>query len=540
MWLPLSSLRLVAVSVSLCLLLTSLAVVDDFPTSVLTQTPNQLIALLKRASDSEMIATSIEPSPSRGGIQYSVAFAKNTGGEAWVFLVNIDRKRLNAANKEYANEGYENTIQCSASAGGKLYYTALWTRAKAKPVALVLPSEPIPTSGQTSAGSRPLDDMIVEFLKEHNVSGVTIAVAKDGRLVYSRGFGYADVTALEAMQPDAQMRIASISKPVTSVAIMMLVQQGQLTMDEPVAPLLEKAGFPKATGDERWNKITVRHLLNHSGGWDRDVSKDPMFQVVEATKELKLRKPARQADIVRWKLGQPLDFDPGQKYAYSNFGYCILGRIVAVVSGKSYEDWVAENILAPRGMKDTRPGKTPLSDRGQTEVRYHMQQMTKHSPFWASLPVTDRGRFPKVSPLVEEPYGRWDLEVMDAHGGWVSSATDLLRFVAGLDDADAPLLSESSRQAMVSRPQLSTDQAGGGYWYGCGWSVRPRGGEKGLNGHSIWHNGALAGTSTLLVRRWDGFSWAVLFNTDSSQNGERLSGLIDSKMHQAIDSVSEW
>lgn len=541
MWLPHAARHCVTLTttVLLWLFMVTLSAADDFSGTARNQTPDQLITLLQRASEAKMIAATIIPTTSRGRIRFHVTFDRNSAEQAWVFLVNVDRKRLNEADLEYKGQGYENTIQCSASAGGKRYYTALWTLSKSAPVSLVLPDGEIPESGPTSAAVRPLDEMLTAFLKEHNVSGATVAVAKDGRLVYSRGFGYADVAALQKMQPDAQMRIASVSKPITAVAIMMLIQQGKLTPGTLVVPLLRKAGLPAPTADERWNDVTVQHLLNHTGGWDREVSKDPMFQVISTAKALNLKKPTRPTDIIRWQLTKSLDFAPGQKYAYSNFGYSILGRLVAIVSGQRYEDWVAENILVARGMKDTRLGKTRLADRGPTEVRYHMQTMTKHAPFWGGGSKATRSLDPKTVPHVEEPYGRWDLEVMDSHGGWVSSAPDLLRFVAGLDDAGGPLMSKAMHDVMLSEP--GPPVAGPIVWYGCGWSVRSAGsGRSSLGRHNIWHNGALAGTSALLVRRWDGFSWAVLFNTDRSTNGERLSSLIDGKLHHAIDSISEW
>lgn len=525
-------------------LLTSLCVVSllaspvaaDFPASVRDQTPNQLLVLMKRAPAEDMIITDVRASTSGGSILYSASFEKNDDGVAWMFLLHVDRKRFARAQKDYEREGYQTSLLRSVTAGGKRYYTAIWTREKEKPQALVLPSGPIPSSGASHDGTLPLDEMVTAFLEEHNVAGATVAVAKHGKLLYSRGFGYADVTVLQKMQPDATMRIASVSKPITGVAIMMLIDQGKLTLDTTVMPVLRNAGFPKPTGDERWDEITVRHLLNHAGGWDRGVSEDPMFQVIEASRALKLKKPARQSDIIRWKLGHPLDFDPGQKYVYSNFGYCILGRIIAAVSGQRYEEWVTENILKPRGMVDTRLGKTPIADRGESEVRYHMQKLTKHTSYWDSV-----RNGVKATPLVEAPYGRWSVEVMDAHGGWVSSAPDLLRFIGGLDDWDRPLMSEASIQQMLARPQLKDTGSEASYWYGGGWSVRSAGrGGKILDRRNIWHNGALSGTSTLVVRRWDGYSWAVLFNTDKSVSGERLSGLIDSKMHRAVDRVSDW
>lgn len=515
------------------------SVADSFPTSIRDQTGDQLLALMKRASDENMIVTDVRVRTTGRQLKYHASFEKNADGRGWVFLINIDRERLDSASREHADKGYALSIQRSASSGGKRRYTAIWTRVKAKPENLVVPNGTIPISGQHHDALRPLDEMVVALLKEHNIAGATVAVAQNGRLVYSRGFGYADVHTRQKMPPNAAMRIASISKPITAVAIMMLIEQGKLSLDTPVVPVLRKVGFPKPVGDERWNDVKVRHLLHHSGGWDRGVSRDPMFQVIEASKALKLKTPARQTDLIQWKFAQPLDFDPGEKYVYSNFGYCILGRLVAAVSGQRYSEWVTQHILTPRKMKATYLGKTRLSDRGPTEVRYHMQNTTTHSPFWASFRTTSRGELPTVAKTVESPYGRWDLEVMDSHGGWVSTASDLLRFVGGLDDSTEPLIKAPALEMMLAKPQLRTE-AGTTRWYGCGWSIRSAGDGSGLNGHNIWHNGALDGTSTLLVRRWDGFSWAVLFNTDRSKNKERLSSLIDGKMHKAIDSIAQW
>jgi len=143
---------------------------------------------------------------------------------------------------------------------------------------------------------------------------------------------------------------------------------------------------------------------------------------------------------------------------------------------------------------------------------------------------------------VEEPYGRWDLEVMDAHGGWISTAPDLVRMLAQTDAADRPLLSADSRRQMLQAPDYADPNRT--VWYGLGWQVRqkrtPPPDRPIYASHNIWHSGALAGTSTLLVRRSDGMSWAVMFNTDRSSGGKRLSTLLDSQMHFAVNSVEEW
>ena len=301
-------------------------VADDFPTSVRDRTGDQMVKLMQEASGANMIVADVRVTTSANQIVFHATFEKNTDHTAWLMLVSVTRQEFEKAKKEYRSKDYEIAISRSASVGGKRYYTAVWTRPKRQPRPLILPPGPIPVSGTDNDHLQPLDDMILAFLKEHNVAGATIAVAKEGRLMYARGFGYADVTTRQAMQPNDVMRIASISKPITGVAILMLVEDGKLTLDDRVVPLLSQAGYSKPTGDDRWNHVTVRHLLNHTGGWDRADSADPMFQVGEITRGLKLDHPARQKDIVAWQLTRPLNFDPGEKYAYSNFGYCVLGR----------------------------------------------------------------------------------------------------------------------------------------------------------------------------------------------------------------------
>src|SRR5262249_38653171 len=131
---------------------------------------------------------------------------------------------------------------------------------------------------------------------------------------------------------------------------------------------------------------------------------------------------AKAEHIIRYMMGKPLDFGPGKDYAYSNFGYCLLGRVVEQVSGQSYENYVRGAILNPLGMKHTRLGKSLLSERAPGEVKYY-----------------DREHFgpavvgPNLGKKVPTPYGAFYIEAMDAHGGWISSAPDLLRFACSYD-----------------------------------------------------------------------------------------------------------
>ncbi|MEQ9407146.1 MAG: serine hydrolase domain-containing protein [Fuerstiella sp.] len=536
--------RTAGVGLLVCFLLpgSSVGLADDFPSSVRNRTAAQMIELVQQASDNHMEFGELRVRSTRSRILFDATFRPNADGLSWVMLVNVDLQKMKAADAEYEAGGYQKSLERQVRFRGQSLYTVIWTKPKSDPVALQLPVDMPPPGGPTDDSLRPLDEFFQSFLKRHNAAGATVAVAKDGRLVYARGFGFADVTARQPMLPLSEMRIASISKSLTGVAVMILMQKGLLSLDDPVLPLLLKSGYPAlaADADQRWNDLTVGHLLHHAGGFDRDESPDPMFQVVEITRQYKLPTTASARDIIRHQLTRPLDFDPGQRYAYSNFGYCLLGRVIEAASGITYEEFVRRHILQPCGMRQTRLGKIRLQDRGAHEVRYHMQKRSLHVPFWAGLPRPAIGSTPSLIADVEAPYGRWDLEVMDAHGGWVSTAPDLLRMVTQLESAADPLLTPESLALMVRAPELK-EPTPGRTWYGGGWQVRPVGrSDRPLECHNIWHNGALDGTSTLLVRRWDGFSWAVLFNTDRSADGERLASLCDAQMHQVVNSVIEW
>lgn len=514
---------------------------EEFPRSVRSKSATAMKKVVEDAAANAMIPSDIQVKVTRLGPRFDCQFQPNGSKTSWLIIMNAPLATMAKRDAEYSKQGYFRAIERQTTFQGTAYFTVVWHKKPEQKVPLKLPSEPIPQSGLENDDLKPLDDFATAFLREHNAAGMTLAIAKDGRLVYSKGFGYSDVAAREPMQPDSAMRIASISKPLTAVTLLKMVEGRKLSLDEPIAPLLESKRYRvPSSGDSRWNDVTVRQLLQHSGGWDRGVSPDPMFQVVEITLAKKLRRPARQVDILKYQLSQPLDFSPGERYAYSNFGYSVAGRVMEIVGESKYEALVKQLVLDPCGMNQTKLGRTRLEHRAEGEVRYHMQTAEFHTPFWATPAKARAGTRPIIHPAVEEPYGRWDLEVMDAHGGWVSTAPDLLRFVAALDAGNSSLLSEKSLEAIVQRPEFAEE--GKPVWYGMGWQVRKKRdvSESLLDKYNLWHSGALAGTSTLLVRRNDGFAWAVLFNTDRSTSGDRLAGLVDSQMHRAVGMIDVW
>jgi len=375
------------------------------------------------------------------------------------------------------------------------------------------------------------DPEVESFMSERGVPGGALAVAKNGRLVYTRGYGWADREQRQPVRADSLFRIASISKPITAAAVLRLVEANRLTLEARVLDYIKLPAHVElgVTPDKRWHQVTVRQLLQHTGGWDRDRSFDPMFRPGLIAKAVGVPPPANTEAIIRYMLGRPLDFDPGTRYAYSNFGYCLLGRIIEQITRLPYETFVRHQILAPLGIQRMRLGASLAEGRANGEVRYYMPNRE-----------TTESVFPARPGPVLYPYGGFNLEAMDAHGGWVAAATDLIRFATALDPrASHPLLKPETLRLLAQPPPPPVSRQEDGsladHYYACGWMIRPVRGAQ-LN---YWHAGSLPGTNTLLVRRWDGLSWAVLFN-QRSENNQGSDLAIDAALHRAADAVTVW
>jgi N-acyl-D-amino-acid deacylase len=231
-------------------------------------------------------------------------------------------------------------------------------------------------------------------------------------------------------------------------------------------------------------------------------------------------------------LGFPFDFPPGARYAYSNFGYILLGLAIQRVTGRDYEEYVRREVLLPLGIHRMQLGHALAGERAKGEVAYY----------------DSRGRTgpavvgPHIGRTVPLPDGAENFEAFAAHGGWIASAPDLVRFASAFDDpARCPILSAKGIETMFARPPgLAGHDASGQptkSYYGCGWLVRPVGDKGKFNS---WHTGLISGTSTLVVRRFDGLHWAALFNTEASSAGKQPAGLIDPLLHGVADKVKHW
>lgn len=375
-------------------------------------------------------------------------------------------------------------------------------------------------AGLLNTAAAPLDQEMTNYLALRNIERGTLAVTRNGKLVFHHSYTWAG-TNVAWTQPTNLFRIASLSKAFTSVGILQLVQSGKLGIDQPISTILDLS----SVSDPRFRNVTIRQLLQHWGGWDRNVAYDPMFRDATISTSLNRPLPTTPQMVLDYMRGQPLDHAPGTVYAYSNFGYSLLGRILEALSGLSYQDYMQANVLRPAGIWDMRLGKSLLQDADPAELDYE-DQLRRVVPS-----VMGPGSPAKV-PI---QYGGWNISTMDAHGAWLATAADLVRFSSSFDTrTNSSLLPPELIDLMWSRPPAQDPNSA--VYYGAGWEVRPLGGGT-LN---AWHDGSLDGTFSYTVRRSDGICWAVIFNRRDVLGNAPDYYNIDSEVNNAINQVSYW
>ncbi len=376
------------------------------------------------------------------------------------------------------------------------------------------------------------DRWIESLLAEHAIPGGQLAIARRGKVIYARGFGLADRQEQTPVQPTSLFRIASLSKPITAVAILRLVQQQKLKLEDRVDDVLQIEPHlePGKSADERWQRITIGQLLTHTGGWDREASYDPMFAYSRVAQALGTKLPVGTAEIIRYMRGQPLDHPPGEKYAYSNFGYCLLGRVIEKLAGEGYAPFVQREVFAPLGITAPRIGGSLIDERADNEVHYYTAKDEQATP----VVGPHAGDAAHPVPL---SYGGWYHEALDAHGGWIASAADLVRFAAAFDTAalnsSKPLLSATLVKQMFT-PQATIKP---GLGYGYGWLSWTPPGEA---SPAQTHSGALPCTAAVLLKLRGELNFAVLLNLGQAKSGAFLARGIDSKLASLAAEVKGW
>ena len=454
---------------------------------------------------------------------YTVIFDKIPNAPAWVARHGLSSSAYQAEFNKWVGQGYRPTIVTANSAGR---YAAVWQ--KTGNTAWVarhgLNSQqyqddfdrmyyqgyrPIWVSGATINGTdsyaaiwdaketfratdmQKVDAAVAKFMNDYHVPGLSFAIAKDGRLVLVKTYGYANKETGEAVAPRHRFRIASVSKPITATAIMKLYQQNKLKMTDKVFGSGALLGTTYGTQPYKKDvdKITVENLLNHNcGGWAGDLGFDPMFNYTNLNK----------TDLISKVLNdQPLQKVPGTEYHYSNFGFCVLGRVIEKLSGMNYDSYVKNQVFAPAGISNMEIGGDTEADRKANEVKYYGQGG-------------------------EDPYNM-KVARMDSHGGWIANSVDLVRFLVRVDDfASKPDILQASTLNLMYTPSATNAN------YAKGWAVN--------SVPNYWHNGSLPGEQALMVRTNDGFCWSALVNTRSGNIG----GDMDALMWTIKNAIGYW
>lgn len=317
-----------------------------------------------------------------------------------------------------------------------------------------------------------IDEKVLAFMKRYSIPGMSVSIGDAGRMVYSRGYGYACVETRERVEPDYMFRLASVTKPFTGMCIQRLVDDGMLSLDDRPFAAGGVLADDYPVHKPQCERITVRNLLEHTSGWDG--SFDPMFS--PPTKGFTVGR------TVDYSV-RNIDFaaEAGTEYRYSNLGYCILGRIIEKVTGESYEEYLREAVLDRVGTTGIRIGSSGRSKRYPRETVYYSQGAA-------------------------DGYSN-DMNRLDACAGLVASTEDLLRVLLSIDGRDdyPDIFPASTLERMFTASSVAPHR------YALGWSVNHTLYYKGC----AYHSGSLAGTAAFWIRGGDGHHTALLCNSRS-------------------------
>ena len=336
-----------------------------------------------------------------------------------------------------------------------------------------------------------MDKRVRSFMRQWQIKGASLSVMRNDSLLYSKGYGWADEQKGVEMEPGHIMRVASVSKLITAVGIMVLQERDSLSLQDHVfGPdgILNDSLFNSVIKDKNYHKITIEHLLRHQGGFPRD----PLFSSRDIMTLLRLDHAPEREDFYKAVLRNRVRFEPGSWQRYSNFGYLLLSEIIERVSGQDYEDFIKENVLYPAGCFDMHIASNYYEEKKDNEVRYYTHE--------------GEGKFieeyNKSGRIVERCYGGNNIPLLSGAGAWCSSTAELARFVAAIDGRPEieDILSIESINQMTGYFDKDTFSIGWNDTYPSkGWS----------------RTGTLAGTSALIHYFPDGECWILVTNTST-------------------------
>jgi CubicO group peptidase (beta-lactamase class C family) len=323
---------------------------------------------------------------------------------------------------------------------------------------LVLPFLQILILACPADGSDRADRYVETQMKNLHIPGASLAVLRGGQIIKSKGYGFADLQAKSAAAPETIYEIGSMTKQFTAVAVMMLVEEGKLSLDGKIT-----AYFPDAPA--WWRQITVRHLLTHTSGIQNHVAVPDYMDIFRLSITGK-EYPAR-AGLLGEFYKLPAEFAPGETWAYDNTGYYLLGVIIEKASGKNYWQFLDERIFRPLGMTSTR------NSDARAVVANRAAGYGWNGDRWENRPV--------LAPFVGF-----------SAGSLLSTVEDLAKWDAAL--YSEKLLKKSSLEQMW-KPALTNDRRPAAADYGFGWFI-----EKYRNRRDVLHGGGTPGFSSAMHR----------------------------------------
>lgn len=377
------------------------------------------------------------------------------------------------------------------------------------------PEDAVPITGKAAEELIPFDTAVLKIMDRHGVPGAALAIAnKNGKLVLAKGYGWADVSRGEPIKPETLFGLASLSKTITAVATLKLVEQGLLALEDRVFDIVKDIRAPRgARVDPRIGDITVRHCLNHSCGWDRDTQGDPMNWEPQISRAFRVRPPLSARQLLEFSMSIPLVFAPGTDAKYCNIGYVILGEVITRVSGIPYERFVLENILRPMGIRRIR--------MHARDGRYLLGEALRYL----------------AGSFIPLPAMR--LPMADSAGGWSASVVDMARFLTNLDGSRGePVLSAKSFRQMLEPPPPPIKPRENGIYFGLGWDAVQVQGKA----VTYFKNGSWQGIRTFMKRLPTGVSWALLYNASMEFEPQDVTVLRSTvqEIHQLIENFGKY
>jgi CubicO group peptidase (beta-lactamase class C family) len=304
-----------------------------------------------------------------------------------------------------------------------------------------------------------VDKFIQAEMEKQHIPGLSLLVARSGRVIRAQGYGLSNVELQVRVKPDTVFQSGSVGKQFTATAIMMLVEDGKVRLEDPIKRYIKES---PAT----WNQVTVRELLSHTAGF------------TDYPKKFDFRKDYTEPELLKIVTGIPLAFEPGTKWSYSNLGYLTLGIMIHRVTGKFYGDFLQERIFRPLGMTTTRI----MSESDIIPNRAAGYQLVK-----GVLKNQDW-----VSPTLNTT----------ADGSLYFSVLDLAKWDAAL--YTQKLLKRSSLEEMWTVTKLKNGKENPGH-YGFGWFVANIAGKRVLR-----HEGEWQGFTSFITRHINDQTTVVL------------------------------